>query len=49
MPGSEPVSSETSSDQSIEPISQCPAPAIRVSGTAWAMSVPTMRTVGMRG
>ena len=49
MPGSEPISSETSSGQSIEPINQWPTPAISVSGTAWAMSEPTMRTVGILG
>ena len=45
----EPISSETSSAQSTEPIHQWPAPASSVSGTAWAMSEPTMRTVGSLG
>ena len=46
MPGIEPTSSETSIWKSTDPSHQCPAPAISVSGTACAMSEPTMRTIG---
>src|SRR6185437_10137245 len=46
MPGIEPTRSERSIWKSTEPSPQCPAPAIRVSGTAWAMTEPTMRTIG---
>ena len=49
IPGTEPISSEISSDQSTEPIHQWPAPAISVNGTAWAMSEPTILTVGILG
>ena len=43
MPGSEPTSSAASSGQSTWPSVAWPMPATRVSGTAWAMSVPTTR------
>src|SRR5690348_5861243 len=49
MPGTDPVSSVTSSDQSTVPSIQWPIPASSVSGTACAMSEPTMTAIGMRG
>ena len=49
MPGTEPISSETSSRRSTLPIHQCARPAISVSGTACTMSDPTIRATGMRG
>ena len=33
--------------KSTDPSHQCPAPAMSVSGTAWAMSEPTMRTIDL--
>ena len=42
MPGIEPTRSEASIDQSTAPSNQYPEPAMRVSGTAWAMSLPTI-------
>ncbi len=41
------MSSESEQYQSTPPISQCPKPAISVSGTAWAMSEPTSLAVVM--
>ena len=49
MPGIEPISSDASSAKSTEPIHQWPAPAISVSGTAWAMSEPTSLAAGSVG
>src|SRR5580658_2995668 len=49
IPGMAPLSNEPSNFQSTEPSHQCPAPAISVSGTAWAMSEPTMLTIGSSG
>ncbi len=49
MPGSEPARSTPISCQSIAPIAQCPMPATSVSGTACAISEPTMRAIGRRG
>ena len=49
MPGIEPISSTPSKRQSTAPIAQWPMPATSVSGTAWAMSEPTMRAIGRRG
>ena len=49
MPGREPMTSEPSNTQSTDPRSQWPTPAIKVSGTAWAMSEPTSRAIGVRG
>src|SRR6516164_6587441 len=49
MPGREPMTSEPSSTQATDPKSQWPTPAIKVSGTAWAMSEPTRRAIGVRG
>src|ERR1700690_1953000 len=46
MPGMEPTSSDPSIWKSTDPSHQCPAPAISVSGTACAISDPTMRTIG---
>jgi hypothetical protein len=46
MPGREPMTSEPSNTQSTDPRSQWPTPAIKVSGTAWAMSEPTSRAIG---
>ena len=43
------MTSEPSSTQSTDPKSQWPTPAIKVSGTAWAMSEPTSRAIGVRG
>ena len=45
----EPTSSEASMCQSTLPMIQWPTPATRVSGTAWAMSVATMRMHGQAG
>jgi hypothetical protein len=42
------MTSEPSSTQSTDPRSQWPTPAIKVSGTAWAISEPTRRAIGMR-
>ena len=49
MPGREPMTSEPSNIQSTDPRSQWPTPAIKVSGTAWVMSEPTSRAIGVRG
>ena len=49
MPGIEPISRAPSSDQSTWPSEAWPMPATRVSGTAWAMSVPTTRCDSSRG
>src|SRR5690606_3224627 len=49
MPGSEPTSRLPSRNQSTLPRNQWPMPAIAVSGTAWAMSEPTMRSAGIAG
>src|SRR6185437_449903 len=49
MPGIEPASRDTSMWTSTDPSHQCPAPAISVSGTACAISEPTMRTIGDLG
>ena len=46
IPGIEPASSASIRVRSTEPISQWPMPAIKVSGTAWAMSLPAMRATG---
>jgi hypothetical protein len=42
IPGNDPTNSEPSSDQSIDPRNQWPMPAMSVSGTAWAISEPTI-------
>ncbi|ABA50633.1 hypothetical protein BURPS1710b_3197 [Burkholderia pseudomallei 1710b] len=49
IPGTDPISSDTSIAQSTEPSIQCPTPATSVSGTACAMSEPTMRVVDSAG
>src|SRR5579859_4984732 len=49
MPGIDPTSSHITIDQSVEPIHQCPSPATSVSGTACAMSEPTMLAIGSLG
>jgi len=49
IPGSEPISRTAIKCQSIAPSAQCPMPAISVSGTACAMSEPTMRDIGSCG
>src|SRR5882762_5262938 len=49
MPGSEPMRRAPSSFQSTAPAAACPSPATSVSGTAWAMSVPTMRATARPG
>src|SRR6267143_1381781 len=49
MPGSEPIRRAASSFQSTTPAAACPRPATSVSGTAWAMSVPTMRATASPG
>src|SRR5438105_579176 len=49
MPGREPTSRAPSSFQSTAPAAACPRPATSVSGTAWAMSVPTMRATARLG
>src|SRR5665213_1250226 len=36
-PGSEPTRRDSSTVTSMPPLARCPRPAIRVSGTAWAM------------
>jgi len=48
-PGNDSTSSEPMMCQSTVPIIQCPAPAMSVSGTAWAISEPTMLTIGSLG
>ena len=49
MPGSEPISRAPSRLQSTWPSVAWPMPATSVSGTAWAMSVPTRRCAARRG
>src|SRR6267378_1455325 len=49
MPGSEPMRRAPSSFQSTAPAAACPSPATSVSGTAWAMSVPTIRATARPG
>src|SRR2546423_1281605 len=49
MPGRDPASRAPSSCQSTAPAAACPRPATSVSGTAWAMSVPTMRATARLG
>src|SRR5882762_169225 len=49
MPGSEPMRRAPSSFQSTAPAAACPSPATSVSGTAWAMSVPTIRATARLG
>ena len=49
MPGNKPTSSAPRSLQLVEPRSQCPAPARSVSGTACAISDPTIREAGILG
>src|SRR3569623_842488 len=49
MPGSEPSSRLPNNTKSTVPMWRWPSPATAVSGTAWAMSVPTMRAVGRPG
>src|SRR5207248_2390716 len=49
IPGMEPTSSDPSRCQLMEPSIQWPSPATSVSGTACAMSDPTMRVIGMLG
>ena len=46
IPGSEPVSREISTSQFSDPMIQWPVPAKNVSGTAWAISEPTIRAIG---
>src|SRR3989454_661266 len=49
MPGSEPMRRAPSSFQSTAPAAAWPSPATSVSGTAWAMSVPTIRATARLG
>jgi len=49
IPGNDPTNSEPSSDQSIDPRNQWPMPAMSVSGTAWAISEPTIFATASRG
>src|SRR5512146_659634 len=49
MPGTEPSSRLPSSTKSTVPSAMCPNPATAVSGTAWAITVPTTLTAAMRG
>src|SRR5258706_9007109 len=49
MPGSEPMRRAPSNFQSTAPAAACPSPATSVSGTAWAMSVPTIRATARPG
>ena len=49
IPGIDPASSDSISVKSTDPMSQWPMPAISVSGTAWAMSLPAIRATGSLG
>ena len=49
IPGNEPTSSEASKETSTVPTARCPSPASKVSGTACAMSLPIIRTIGRWG
>ena len=49
MPGSEPINKFSNKPQSTLPKLAWPRPATNVSGTAWAISVPTNFTVGSNG
>ena len=49
IPGIEPMRSANMSVKSTDPISQWPMPAISVSGTAWAISLPAIRATGSLG
>ena len=48
-PGTDPISSDSSIVQSTSPRYQCPRPEISVSGTACAISDPTIFSVASRG
>jgi hypothetical protein len=49
MPGMEPTSSDARIGTFTEPSIKCPSPATSVSGTACAMSDPTIRAIGSLG